>query len=157
MSTLPDNFTELPLLNPTEFPHCFVCGPANADGLGLRVYRDDTDAVARYVPLPHQEGYPARFHGGLVGLLVDEMLVYAGAPHGIWGMTAKVRYWLRRPIAMDTPLELRGRLTQRSDRGFRAVVSIHTPDGRLAADGEGMCVVWTGAAPAPPHGAVPAP
>ena len=42
-------------------------------------------------------GYPDRVHGGLIGMLVDEMLVYAGAPHGMWGMTAKVRYWLRRP------------------------------------------------------------
>jgi hypothetical protein len=134
-----------------------VCGPTNPDGLGLRVYRDGTDAVARFVPRPSQEGYPDRFHGGLVGLLVDEMLVYAGAPHGVWGMTAKVRYWLRKPIALDAALELRGRLTQRSGRGFRAVVSLHLPDGSLAAEGEGMCVVWTGAAPAPPHGAVPAP
>lgn len=157
VTTLPDNLHQLPLLNPAEFPHCYVCGAGNADGLGLRVYRDGTDAVARYSPRPYQEGYPARFHGGLVGLLVDEMLVYAGAPHGVWGMTAKVRYWLRTPISMDAALELRGRLTQRGDRGFRAVVSIHSPDGTLAADGEGMCVVWNGSAPAPPHGAVPAP
>jgi len=157
MSTLPDNLTDLPLLNPPEFPHCFVCGPDNGEGLHLKVYRDDTDAVARYVPLAHQEGYPARFHGGLIGLLVDEMLVYAGAAHGIWGMTATVRYWLRRPVPMDTTLDLRGRLTQHSGRGFRAVVSVHLPDGQLAADGEGMCVAWDGAAPVLADGPVRTP
>ena len=62
-------------------------------------------------------------------MLVDEMLVYAGAPHGLWGMTAKVRYWLRKPIPVGPELTLRGRLVQRSDRGFRAVVSVHLPDG----------------------------
>ncbi len=85
----------------------------------------------------------------MVGLLVDEMLVYAGAPHGIWGMTAKVRYWLRQAIPMDADLELRGRLTQRSDRGFRAVVAIHVADGQLVAEGEGMCVAWNGETPGP--------
>jgi hypothetical protein len=147
LSTLPDNLDDLPLLNPPEYPNCFVCGPANAAGLHLRVHRDGTDAVAVYSPTPEQEGYPQRFHGGLVGLLVDEMLVYAGAPHGIWGMTAKVHYRLRRAIPMHADLELRGRLTRRSDRGFRAVVAIHLADGQLVAEGEGMCVTWNGETP----------
>jgi acyl-CoA thioesterase FadM len=69
------------------------------------------------------------------------MLVYAGAPHGVWGMTAKVRYWLRRPIPLGQELTLRSRLVQRSERSFRAVVSIHLPGDVLAADGEGMCVI----------------
>lgn len=128
------------LLNP-PCPGCFVCGSDNPDGFGLHVFRDGTDAVATFTPKPTHEGYPDRFHGGLVGLLVDEMLVYAGAPHGLWGVTAKVRYWLRRPIPVDCTLSLRARLIQRSDRGFRAVVSIHLPDDVLVAEGEGMCVL----------------
>lgn len=131
----------LPLLNRSEFPHCFVCGPDNPEGLRLRVHRDGTDAVARYTPRPTLIGYPNRVHGGLIGMLVDEMLVYAGAPHDLWGMTAKVRYWLRRPIPVGEELHLRGRLVQRSERGFRAVVSIHLPEEVLAAEGEGMCVI----------------
>jgi hypothetical protein len=136
----PSAFEHLPLLNPPEFPNCFVCGVANPHGLHLRVHRDGTDAVARYAPAEHQEGYPGRFHGGLVGLLVDEMLVYAGAPHDLWGMTARVEYRLRRAISFDDELALRGRLTQQSARGFRAEVTIHLLNGELAAEGEGTCV-----------------
>ncbi len=80
-------------------------------------------------------------------MLVDEMLVYAGAPHGVWGMTAKVRYWLRRPIPVGEELTLRGRLVQRSDRGFRAVVTVRLPDDSLAAEGEGMCVIRSAPVP----------
>ena len=109
---------DLPLLNPPDFPDCLVCGPANPEGLHLRIHRDGTDAVARYTPRATQIGYPERVHGGLIGMLVDEMLVYAGAPHGLWGMTAKVRYWLRRPIPVGAELTLRGRLVQRSERGL---------------------------------------
>lgn len=132
---------DLPLLNPPACPDCFVCGAANPEGLGLQIHRDGTDAVARFTPRAPHVGYPERVHGGLVGMLVDEMLVYAGAPHGIWGMTAKVRYWLRVPIPVGEELTLRGRLVQRSDRGYRAVVTVHLPGDLLAAEGEGMCVV----------------
>jgi hypothetical protein len=132
---------DLPLLNPPEFPDCFVCGAANPEGFALRVHRDGTDAVARFTPRATHIGYPDRVHGGIVGMLVDEMLVYAGAPHGVWGMTAKVRYWLHRPIPVGAELALRGRVVQRSDRGYRAVVTVHLPDETLAAEGEGMCVV----------------
>ena len=138
---------DLPILNPPECPDCFVCGAGNPEGLGLIIHRDGTDAVARFTPRPTHMGYPDRVHGGLVGMLVDEMLVYAGAPHGMWGMTAKVRYRLRRPIPGGSELTLRGRLVQRSERGYRAVVTVHLPDEVLAAEGEGMCVIRTPATP----------
>jgi acyl-coenzyme A thioesterase PaaI-like protein len=132
---------DLPLLNPPDITTCFVCGKDNGEGFQLQVHRDGTDAVARFTPRATHSGYPERLHGGIVGLLVDEMLVYAGAAHGLMGMTAKVRYWLRRPIPLGETLHLRGRLVQRSDRGFRAVVSIRLHDDQLVAEGEGMCVL----------------
>lgn len=93
------------------------------------------------VPDERFQGWADRLHGGIIGLLVDEMLVYAGAPHGLWGMTAKVRYWLRKPVPLEgVELTLRGRLVQSSGRGFRAVVSVHSGDV-LVAEGEGMCVL----------------
>jgi hypothetical protein len=52
-----------------------------------------------------------------------------------------VRYWLRKPVPLEgVELTLRGRLVQKSDRGFRAVVSVHSGDV-LVAEGEGMCVL----------------
>ncbi len=128
-------------LNPDGCPECFGCGPANPRGLQLEIFQDGTDAVASFAPTPDLSGYPDRLHGGVVGLLVDEMLVYAGAPHGLWGMTAKVRYWLRKPIPLDATITLRSRLIQHSDRSFRATVAIHLPDDVLAAEGEGLCVL----------------
>ncbi len=132
--------TQVPI-NVREYPHCFVCGSENPSGLGLHIYRDGFDAIASFTPGQTHQGYPDRLHGGLVGLLVDEMLVYAGAPYGLLAMTAKVRYWLRKPIPLGEPLALRSRLIQQSDRGYRATVTLHLPDDVLAAEGEGMCVL----------------
>ena len=50
-------------------------------------------------------------------------------------------YRLRRPIPLGAALRLEGRLVQRSGRGYRAQVTLHLPDGTLAADGEGTCVL----------------
>ena len=129
------------LLNPPQCPECFGCGPANPRGLQLEIYQDGTDAVAEFTAGPDLSGYPDRLHGGVIGLLVDEMLVYAGAPHGLWGMTAKVRYWVRKPIPLDATVTLRSRMVQQSDRAFRATVAIHLPGDVLAAEGEGRCVL----------------
>lgn len=128
-------------INAAEFPHCFVCGAENPSGLGLHIFQDGLDAIATFHASRELQGYPDRLHGGIVGLLVDEMLVYAGAPHGMFGMTAKVRYWLRRAIPLDAELALRSRLTQRSAQGYRATVTLHLPGDVLAAEGEGMCVL----------------
>lgn len=130
-------------LNANATPHCFGCGPSNPRGLQLEIFQDGTDAVATFRPTPDLGGWPDRLHGGVVGLLVDEMLVYAGAPHGLWGVTAKVRYWLRKPITFEDELTLRSRVIQQSQRGFRATVAIHLAEGALAAEGEGMCVLRT--------------
>ncbi len=129
------------LLNPPDAAHCFVCGSDNASSLGLHVFRDGTDAIATFIPEERFEGWAGRLHGGVIGLLVDEMLVYAGVPHDLWGMTANVRYWLQKPIPLEgVELTLRGRLTQKSSGGFRAVVSVHSGEV-LVAKGEGMCVL----------------
>jgi hypothetical protein len=128
-------------LNPDACPDCFGCGADNARGLRLEIFQEGTDAVAVFTAGSDLSGYPDRLHGGVVGLLVDEMLVYAGAPHGLWGITVKVSYALRKPIPLDTTIALRSRITQRSDRGFRAEVTIHLPDDVLAAEGDGLCVL----------------
>lgn len=133
--------TQLQRLNAEATPHCFGCGPQNPRGLRLDIYQDGTDAVATFTPTADLGGWPERLHGGVIGLIVDEMLVYAGAPHGLWGMTAKVRYWMRKPIPFGQELTIRSRLIQQSDRAYRATVAIHLPGEVLAAEGEGMCVL----------------
>ena len=127
------------LLNPTAFTGCFVCGLDNPRGLRLRIVREGDEAVARHVPGPAEVGYPDRFHGGLVGLLVDEMAVYAGVCHDVWSMTARVSYRLRDGVAVGAPLDVRARVTRRMRSAFVAEVVL-TVDGAVVADGEATCM-----------------
>ncbi len=79
----------------------------------------------------------------MIGLLVDEMLVYAGAPHGLWGMTAKVRYWVRKPIPLErrSPCACAGAWCSTATAGSAPSCRSTCEGDVLAAEGEGMCVL----------------
>lgn len=147
--SLDDSGIALPVLNPPDYPDCFVCGSANPEGLHLVVHRDGEEALARFSPRDLHQGYPGRFHGGLVGLLIDEMLVYAGLAQGLVGMTASVSYRLRKPTPLDAEIELRSRVDSKRSQGYRASVELLV-DGELVAEGSGTCILL----PDPPAGLV---
>jgi acyl-coenzyme A thioesterase PaaI-like protein len=52
------------------------------------------------------EGPPGFVHGGVTGLLLDEVLGQAGTLAGRWGMTAFLNITYRRALPLDTELEL---------------------------------------------------
>jgi len=52
------------------------------------------------------EGPPGFVHGGVTGLLLDEVLGQAATQAGRWGMTAFLNITYRRALPLDTELEL---------------------------------------------------
>jgi acyl-coenzyme A thioesterase PaaI-like protein len=52
------------------------------------------------------EGPPGHVHGGVTGLLLDEVLGQAGTQAGRWGMTAFLNITYRRALPLDTELVL---------------------------------------------------
>ncbi|WP_067677100.1 PaaI family thioesterase [Nocardia miyunensis] len=54
--------------------HCFGCSPHNSSGLGLRFTRHADGLQARF-RLDHRfESYPGVVHGGLIGVICDEVM-----------------------------------------------------------------------------------
>lgn len=55
---------------------CFGCGPANPEGLHIRIFRDGESPnrlVGRFVPRPTANGFPHIVHGGLQFTALDCM------------------------------------------------------------------------------------
>src|SRR5688500_18177191 len=55
---------------------CFGCGPANPDGLHIRIFRDCDNPnrlVGRFTPRPTAGGFPHIVHGGLQFTVLDCM------------------------------------------------------------------------------------
>jgi acyl-coenzyme A thioesterase PaaI-like protein len=63
-----------------ELPHtrsCFVCGEANPLGLKLRFHTDGARVHGRFTPGPAHIGFHGVVHGGLIGTVLDEVMVWA--------------------------------------------------------------------------------
>jgi uncharacterized protein (TIGR00369 family) len=70
-----------------ELPHtagCVVCGPANARGLHLSLYVDPATGVieTRFVPANEHIGFTGIVHGGIIGAVIDEAMVWAASWQG---------------------------------------------------------------------------
>lgn len=126
---------------------CFGCGPANAQGLGLRSHVVDGLVVARWRPEPRHAAVPGVLCGGVVGTLVD---CHSGAAlaqavrdaEGLWPWadgpgwaTARFAVELLRP----TPLAHEVRLVASSVEldGDKATITVEVhADGKLRAVGD---------------------
>ena len=65
-----------------ELPHthsCFVCGDANPLGLKLRFETDGKRVQTRFEPRAEHVGFQKTIHGGILGTLLDEIMVWACA------------------------------------------------------------------------------
>ncbi len=84
---------------------CFACGPHNPIGLHLAFAWDGDVYGSRWTPLPEHQGWAGRVHGGLLAVVLDEVLSRAALErHGLHWVTAELTTRLRRPAPIGVPL-----------------------------------------------------
>ncbi|MGY1698953.1 PaaI family thioesterase [Geodermatophilus sp. SYSU D00766] len=124
--------TQLPALDdPVRFRR--VYNPVTGVGSALApplVLREEPGGVVGEVSfgLTH-EGPPGYLHGGMSGLVMDQVLGAATIRAGLWGMTARLELDYRRPVPLGTPVVCRGRVTGSGGR-----TSVVTGSMALAAE-----------------------
>jgi len=122
-------------LYPDDFSHCFGCGRLNPQGHALKSFVEGEETVARFTPRPHQISVPGFVYGGLLASLVDchAMATAAAAAERAAGrqigdgpaprfVTAVLHVEYLKPTPLGVELEIRGRVTERSDR--KGVVAV---------------------------------
>lgn len=120
---------------PDDFAQCCGCGRLNAKGHALKSFVDGEETVARFTPLPHQISVPGFVYGGLLASLVDchAMATAAAAAELAAGrqigegpaprfVTAVLHVEYLKPTPFGVELEIRGRVTERSER--KGVVAV---------------------------------
>ena len=107
--------------------HCFVCGPANPIGLGVKFRLDGDVCRGEFTPGPEHMGYDQVTHGGIVFSLLDDVMANWVWLQGERCFTAKADIRYRSELPVGTPVRLegccikrKGRLAQMQGRLIRA-------------------------------------
>jgi acyl-coenzyme A thioesterase PaaI-like protein len=125
--------------------HCFACGLENQFGLKLTFYsQGENQVICRYTIPEHFEGFPGVAHGGVIASILDEALVrsfMAGDPDR-FTYTAKMTTRYRKPVPINMPLEIVGRVIKDRGRTGESKAQMFGPDGEVLAEAEALVVEY---------------
>ncbi len=96
---------------PVDDGRCFACGPENAIGLRMDFERSGDGVVAHLRLRPEFQGWQGIAHGGIAIALLDEVMAHAAGAAGHRGVTASLEARFRKPVPLDQPLVVFGRVT----------------------------------------------
>jgi len=111
---------------------CYGCGPRNPSGLRLSFFETDAGVEVEYAVPADMRGAPGIVHGGVQATLLDEaMCMTAYAKGGTPVVTGELTVRYLSAVPTETPLLIRGTITETRGRSFFIAGSIV-----LAASGE---------------------
>jgi acyl-coenzyme A thioesterase PaaI-like protein len=130
--------------------HCFGCGALNPQGLQIKSHIEGDEVVCRWQPPPHHIGHPGIVYGGTIASIVDCHSIWtAVAMHcrdagievdeGPPFVTGKLSVSYLKPAAIDKPLELRARVTDRGEKRVNVACRV-LQDGVEVANAEVVTV-----------------
>jgi len=122
---------------------CFACGTANPIGLRLKFYRSG-DAICTDIKLDkYYEGWTSMAHGGIITTLLDETMSWTIIYFKrAFFVTRKMEVKFIKPVLVDIPLTVRGRLSDSpDDLRIKARAEILNDEGNVLARSTGEFVV----------------
>src|SRR5215472_4701792 len=126
---------------PFDDGNCFACGPENPIGMHLHFDRAEPEGVRCNALLASQfQGWRGIAHGGIVMALLDEAMAHAAGFAGHRGVTASVNVRFRKPVPLERPIEVRGRVTWQRRNVLGVKASIADEMENVLAEAEGSFV-----------------
>jgi acyl-coenzyme A thioesterase PaaI-like protein len=125
---------------PFDDGNCFACGPSNPIGMHLHFESAGGEVVAHARLAPEFQGWRGIAHGGIVMALLDEAMAHAAGYAGHRGVTAAVSVRFRKPVPLEAPIEVRGRVTWQRSNALGVEGWITGDGGMLLARAEGTFV-----------------
>ena len=124
-----------------EFDPLSPCGGRlHPSSIGLDMHRDsETSVIARVTVDPMFQGPPGRVHGGVVAMIVDEVMGTVNTVLDQRAFTARLTINLRAPAPIGTPLTFRAWLHEVSARKITILAEGHSDDG-LFVEADGLFV-----------------
>jgi uncharacterized protein (TIGR00369 family) len=128
---------------PFDDGNCFACGPENPAGMHVRFERatGGEEGVRAGVTLAARyQGWRGIAHGGIVMALLDEAMAHAAGYAGHRGVTASVNVRFRRPVPLEEPIEVRGRVAWQRRNVLGVEAAIYDAAGTVLVQSEGHVV-----------------
>jgi uncharacterized protein (TIGR00369 family) len=113
---------------------CFCCGPDNPHGLHLEISTPATGtAEASFVVEPRFAGWKGITHGGLLSMVLDELMAQACIRSGITAMTAEMSVRFLKAVQVDTRVRVTGTVVSEQGRVIRTEGRVYDAEGAVAA------------------------
>jgi uncharacterized protein (TIGR00369 family) len=122
---------------------CIGCGDDNPQGLHLEFAWDGDLMTTTWQPRPEHQGWKGYVHGGMLGVVLDEVMAQSVNRSGYLVPTAEMTVRFRRPAPADAPL----RATATRPHGRRLITvqgEIRDMEGNLIAEATAKFLPGTG-------------
>jgi len=130
-------------LEPNPTNGCFGCGGSNPHGMKLTFEQDDENRriIGRFRLGATYQGGAGYLHGGIIALLLDEVMGKVNRFSNARAVTAELSVEYLKPIQVDQELVIEGHEVERKGRNLFHVGEIRNEAGTVLARGKGRFVV----------------
>jgi len=120
--------------------NCFVCGDKNSYGLRLRFTIDKNNIMhTEFISQKHHQGFKDIVHGGLIGLILDEVMVNSAWKLGKDVVTAEFSVRLKRIAKVGEKLLFRGWIDRENDKIIYTKAEAKNEHGTIIALASAKC------------------
>ncbi len=123
------------------YPHCFICGDENPNGVRCRFRAEGAVVRSVFKTENWMAGYEGTVHGGIIGAVLDEALVWAAyAATGLFGVTAEIRIRYLKPLLVGSVCEVKGRMVENKGKIWVAESELLLEDNTVLSRAEGKVI-----------------
>lgn len=121
---------------------CFGCGGRNARGLKLRFTLDEARhrIRAEWTPIKEHQGYAGIVHGGMIGLVLDELMGNLLWKMGRPSVTAEMSVRFLKPAQVGHPLHAEAWISSHKGRIAHIEAVARNAAGVAVAEAKGRFV-----------------
>ena len=120
---------------------CYVCGKDNPHGFRLDFSHPKEGVLKTEVVFrAEHQGYKNIVHGGMVAMLLDEMMVNLAWVEDAPSVTAELTVRLKKPVKVGEKVLFEGRIDRKEARALYASASAKNAQGELLATAKATCI-----------------
>jgi uncharacterized protein (TIGR00369 family) len=113
---------------------CFCCGKNNEHGLHLSIDYPEKGTAETTFAIPERfSGWREMTHGGLLSMVLDELMAHACISAGVRAVTAELTVRFVKPVAIGDTVRVVGRVSEERGKLVATEGRIEGADGAVIA------------------------